>query len=551
MFSVHHAGLDEVQQVVRPAGLAADAREADAAERLAADHRAGDAAVEIEVAHAEALRRRRRTVRGLRLNRPPVSVYGGASAHVAAPPRHSARAHREQRPEDLLVRARATLGPAGPRPTPAWRTFPSPGARRRASGDDPALGLRRLRVALDPVLGGLLDHRRRRRCRERRLADHQHLHGADQPLEQRVVRPPRGRAPGGGRALLARSSRRPTARRRARPRRGRPTSTMTQFLPPISAITFLTNAGPGVAPAASRTISRPTAFEPVKAIMRTRGSRHEGRPGSPSPGSSAARRSARRPRQRASHIAGAAARLRRRLDQRGIAHRQRGRRHAAANGQREVPRAITRRTPRGGVAHGGCTRRAPGAARRRAAGRASIARRGRSTRRSRSPRRCRRRPRARASRLAGPARAASSSRRSRSQAAAPSSTSARSARRPGGPFRRAPRWSRSAPRGDVLLAGRRRPARPGAGIAGVRRDELLALAAVVADPDRYAQRRAGVERVERLLQRRPGRRAAQLEHGLVDEVPHGAASSSSRGTPSACWARNESLAVFSSSRRTR
>ena len=47
------AGLDEVQQVIGAAGLAADAREAEAAERLAADQRAGDAAVEIQVADAE------------------------------------------------------------------------------------------------------------------------------------------------------------------------------------------------------------------------------------------------------------------------------------------------------------------------------------------------------------------------------------------------------------------------------------------------------------------------------------------------------------------
>ena len=47
------AGLDEVQQVVGAAGLAADAREAETAERLPADQRAGDAAVEIQVADAE------------------------------------------------------------------------------------------------------------------------------------------------------------------------------------------------------------------------------------------------------------------------------------------------------------------------------------------------------------------------------------------------------------------------------------------------------------------------------------------------------------------
>ncbi len=46
----HRAGLDELQQVVRAAGLRAGAGQAPAAERLAADHRAGDLAVDVQVA---------------------------------------------------------------------------------------------------------------------------------------------------------------------------------------------------------------------------------------------------------------------------------------------------------------------------------------------------------------------------------------------------------------------------------------------------------------------------------------------------------------------
>src|SRR5437660_3629050 len=52
----HRARLDELEQVVRAAGLGADAREAVAAEGLAADARPGDGAVHIEVPGAELVR---------------------------------------------------------------------------------------------------------------------------------------------------------------------------------------------------------------------------------------------------------------------------------------------------------------------------------------------------------------------------------------------------------------------------------------------------------------------------------------------------------------
>ena len=62
---------------------------------------------------------------------------------------------------------------------------------------------------------------------------------------------------------------------------------MTQFLPPISAITRLTWSCPEGVSAAARTISSPTAPEPVNAISPTRRSRTRAAPASPSPGSSA------------------------------------------------------------------------------------------------------------------------------------------------------------------------------------------------------------------------------------------------------------------------
>ena len=109
---------------------------------------------------------------------------------------------------------------------------------------------------------------------------------------------------------------------------------------------------------------------------------------------------------------------------------------------------------------------------------------------------------------------------------------------------------------DVL---RRRLGRRGhdpLGLAGVRRDELLAVALVVADPHRHLQRRPRIVRADRLVERRAHGRPAQLEDRLVGELLHavtvpGGASSASIEAPRAWSARKESLEVFSSRRRTR
>ena len=49
----HAAGQQEFEQVVGPAGLGADPRELEPAERLAVDQGPGDPAVDVEVADAE------------------------------------------------------------------------------------------------------------------------------------------------------------------------------------------------------------------------------------------------------------------------------------------------------------------------------------------------------------------------------------------------------------------------------------------------------------------------------------------------------------------
>jgi hypothetical protein len=103
-----------------------------------------------------------------------------------------------------------------------------------------------------------------------------------------------------------------------------------------------------------------------------------------------------------------------------------------------------------------------------------------------------------------------------------------------------------------LRAGRARGQGDDAvGRARVGGDELVAVAALVADPHRHPHRQRRVERAHRLEQPLARRGAAQLEDGLVDERLHGAASSLSSDAPEACSLRNDSLLVFSSRRRTR
>ena len=124
---------------------------------------------------------------------------------------------------------------------------------------------------------------------------------------------------------------------------------MIAFLPPISQTTFLTNGWPsGVSPAARR-MPRPTSFEPVKAIIATRGSRTSTSP-------TVAARAGQEMQHVAGHAGlpedfahrlGDAAGLRRGLHQRRVAHHQRGGGHAAADRQREVPGLMTEATPRG------------------------------------------------------------------------------------------------------------------------------------------------------------------------------------------------------------
>ena len=106
----------------------------------------------------------------------------------------------------------------------------------------------------------------------------------------------------------------------------------------------------------------------------------------------------------------------------------------------------------------------------------------------------------------------------------------------------------------LWIGADRRDGHDAVDVARVGRDERFALAAVAADPERHAQRQLRLELVHPGGQLLARGRAAQLEDGFVAERSqraHGAARSLSIDAPLACSARNDSLDVFSSSRRTR
>ncbi len=119
------------------------------------------------------------------------------------------------------------------------------------------------------------------------------------------------------------------------------------FLPPSSQTTFLMWRWPGWGWAARRLISRPTGFEPVKAITATSGCSTSRAPtSSPRPG-----RSWNTPgggagcQQRLGQPPGHRGGLLGRLQDHRVAGRQGRHRHAAGDGQREVPRGDDRRDP--------------------------------------------------------------------------------------------------------------------------------------------------------------------------------------------------------------
>ena len=92
-------------------------------------------------------------------------------------------------------------------------------------------------------------------------------------------------------------------------------------------------------------------------------------------------------------------------------------------------------------------------------------------------------------------------------------------------------------------------------VAGVGRDERVALAAVVADPQRHAQRE--LRRRARSIPAASVSRAAARRSSRTGSLRNGASGVTARpaaprsAAPLACSARNDSLDVFSSSRRTR
>ena len=461
----------------------------------------------------------------------------------------------QQRAEDLLVE-HGRVRRAGRRPRRAWRTSRRPGPRRRARRRGPCA--------------------RPRRCSARRAPARRARSPAGR--RSRAGRPGRRRAPR-PRPPAARAARRGSPRGRARgrppstsgPRRGRrrsrapgttssrsaSESTITQFLPPISAITRLRWLLARRAPAAaSRTISSPTAPEPVKAIVCTRGSLDQrGADVALAGQQRRPRRAARRPRAaRGTTISAQPGDCSAGLSTTALPVARPGGDHPERDREREVPRRDHRDDAARGVAQRVALARdlqqraRPGRCR---------ARRGRSTRGSRSPRRRRRRPPATASRTRAPparrppaAARAATARRARSISRALGGRRrgppARAAlRRPAAPRRRRRGVALAARRHDALRRRRgrsRRAPRPRARSSPIHTGTL---SGGCASSSR-----------ERLVEPRAHGRAAQLEDRLVGERLHGGRAPAAPAAPrsgrrAACSARNESLVVFSSSRRTR
>ena len=416
---------------------------------------------------------------------------------------------------------------------------------------DPALRLRGRRVARDALLRLALDHRRDVDLGVGRLADVQHLDRARQPLDQRVVDRLVGEHPRGRRALLARVV------ERGLHERGHDVVEVGVGVHDHAVLAAHLGHDALQVPLAGRHLRRAAHdLQPDRARAGERDRVHarvadELRADRPLAGQQ---------RQRARRQAGLAQRAhdreraRRRLlggleDDR-VAGRQPGRDHPERDRDREVPGRDHGDDRRAGASAARCARRGAGSApRRRPGAPPARSRRARSTRGSRSPRTRRRRPRATAWRVSRTSSAAISSRRSRSHCAARTSTSARSAagRRP--QSLRAGEIERVV---DVGLGRDRGLGHDPLRLAGVGRDQRAAGARVVADPHRHLDHRLGVERLQRARELRAHGRPPQLQDRFVCEGLHaGAASSSSSGTPRACSYRNDSLEVFSSSRRTR
>src|SRR4051794_1320751 len=276
-----HARLDELQQVIGPAGLAPGAGEPVAAERLAGDHRPGDVPVDVEVADGQA--------------RADALDGGGIAREQAAGEReplvgddlarlvHRAdRLHREHGPEDLLLEHPR----AGGKAVDHRRSDEEAVVRRLTRLEDArALFACRRDEPFDPLLRVALDDRRHVDAEPLRLVDQQLLDGAVQALEQGLGDPLVDERARRGAALLAGEAERGVGEGGAASSRSASASTMTQFLPPISATTRLRWCWPGCSSAACLRMLRPTAPDAVKAIVCTCGWATRAAPTSPSPGS--------------------------------------------------------------------------------------------------------------------------------------------------------------------------------------------------------------------------------------------------------------------------
>ena len=304
---------------------------------------------------------------------------------------------------------------------------------------------------------------------------------------------------------------------------------------------------PGTTLAACSMICRPTAHEPVNAIVWMRGSATSALPASSPPGSRCSASSGTPPACSASTTALAHRRgLLGGLEDDGVAGRQRGGGHAAGDRQREVPRRDHAGHASGDVAH-------RVALTRQLQQRAALAQRERALGVVLEE----------VDRLAdvgvglGPGLAGLADGQGGELEAAAAQDAGGAGERGGAVGGGLARPGLVAGLGaddrvlDVLF-GRLVGVGDDAGrLRRVDGGELAAGHHGVADQHRDLERELGVERSQRLQRLAADGLAAQLEQRLVAERGHGASRSSAVFAPPAAAARKESLAVFSSRRRTR
>ena len=248
----HDERLDEMQEVVRAAGLGAGAREPVAAEGLAADHGAGDRAVDVQVADRRAgddvldgVLAAAEQAAGQRVGERVDALAGVVDRQRRARPSAAARRPRRAGRRARGSTSATTIGGqyqprlGAPAPSAGRRPVPKPPRAARSGPRAPGRGGR------SPA---------RRRCRTPRAARPERVDGGRDTLDEFVGDGLVHQQPRRRRALLTGVGEGGVDDRGATARsRSASASTMMQFLPPMSTMARLSWRWPGTtSPVAAR-----------------------------------------------------------------------------------------------------------------------------------------------------------------------------------------------------------------------------------------------------------------------------------------------------------